>query len=386
MSDHFGLYIHIPFCKSKCAYCDFYSVTCFSQKEALLHCLLAELSTEQEYIGLKHISTVYMGGGTPSLLTAQDYAEIFEEIGRHYDLTRCSEVSLEANPEDLNPAYLASLRSLPFNRISLGIQSLQNTELKAIGRRHTAAQAIDAVRHCQEAGFTNISIDLMFGLPLQNEVSLQNTIEQALELDAPHISAYMLSLEPGTRLYKDKQQGRYNELSDEEAEKMFFQLADQLIKAGYEHYELSNFARPGFRAVHNASYWSGQAYLGLGPAAHSYNGKTRRWNPASIQAYIRGIQRGQLSREEESLGLETQYNELILTSLRTCEGFKLEELNSLFGPSYVDYCIKQAHPLLEAGLLENKEGCLRLSRSAYFVSDSVIRTLFLDEDEPFKRR
>ncbi|MFA6590003.1 MAG: coproporphyrinogen III oxidase, partial [Bacteroidales bacterium] len=240
--------------------------------------------------------------------------------------------------------------------------------------------------HCREAGLNNISIDLMFGIPQQDELSLQNSIEQALKLEVPHISVYMLSLEPGSLLYKDWQQGRFDEMPDDLAEKSYFLISRRLQQAGYEHYEISNFARPGFRAVHNASYWSGLPYLGLGPSAHSFNGLTRRWNPASLKAYIEGIQSGNLQREEEKLDRFIRYNELILTRLRTSEGLSTGDLYTVHGKDLYDYCTKQARPLVEAGLLENSEGQLRLAGSAYFVSDSVIRELFWDGGKADKHK
>ncbi len=386
MSGIFGLYIHIPFCKSKCAYCDFYSLCSTADKAVFLDCLLRELRSEKQYTGGNQLSTIYFGGGTPSLLTAEDYKLIFDGISREYDLGHCTEITLEANPDDLNPDYLKSISGLPFNRISMGIQSFRDNELRALGRRHNAAQAIQAVSHCREAGLNNISIDLMFGIPQQNELSLQYSIEHALKLDVPHISVYMLSLEPGSRLYKDWQQGRFDEMPDELAEKSYFLISRCLKQAGYEHYEISNFARPGFRAIHNASYWSGQPYLGLGPSAHSFKGSSRRWNPASLKAYIQGIQSGNLQREEEKLDGFTRYNELILTHLRTSEGLSTGDLYTVHGKDLYDYCTKQARPLVEAGLLENSEGQLRLAGSAYFVSDSVIRELFWDGGKADKHK
>ncbi|HPH56848.1 MAG TPA: radical SAM family heme chaperone HemW [Bacteroidales bacterium] len=382
MSGSFGLYLHIPFCKSKCAYCDFYSLCGTEGKTVFLDCLSKESGSEKQYIDGNQLSTIYFGGGTPSLLSANDYKLLFESIGREYDIGRCTEITLEANPDDLSPAYLKSISGLPFNRISIGIQSFNDRELRALGRRHDASQGIEAVGRCREAGLNNISIDLMFGIPEQNELSLQSNIEQALKLEVPHISVYMLSLEPGSQLYKDWQQGRFTEISDEEAEKHYFLISDQLKQAGYDHYEISNFARPGFRAIHNASYWSGRPYLGLGPSAHSFNGRTRRWNPASLEAYIQGIQNRNLIREEESLDLYTRYNELIMTHLRTSEGFSTDELLFLYGPELYDYCLEQARPLIAGGMLENTGGRIKLAYRAYFVSDSVIRALFWDDGKP----
>lgn len=378
MPGNFGLYIHVPFCKSKCAYCDFYSLCGTSDKAVFLDCLSRESAYEKQYINGNQPSTIYFGGGTPSLLSAGDYKLLFEGISKEYDLSHCTEITLEANPDDLSPAYLNSFSGLPFNRISMGIQSFRDKELRALGRRHDARQAIEAVSRCREVGLTNISIDLMFGIPEQNELSLQSNIEQALKLEVPHISVYMLSLEPGSRLYKDWQQGSFTEISDEQAEKSYFLISDQLKQAGYDHYEISNFARPGFRAIHNASYWSGRPYLGLGPSAHSFNGRTRRWNPASLKDYIQGIQNRNLVREEENLDLYTRYNEFIMTRLRTSEGFSTEELRALYGPDLYNYCLEQAGPLLAGGILENTDGRLKLACRAYFVSDSVVRALFWD--------
>jgi len=372
-----GLYLHIPFCKSKCFYCDFYSVEQTSLKEEWLEALLQELSVEPAFLGTERpvLRTVYFGGGTPSQLTSDEFAQIFAAIEASFDLSECEEITLEANPDDLTPAYISMLRSFPFNRISIGVQSFLDTELLAINRRHTAVAAAEAIMECARQGFENISLDLMYGLPGQTVESFLRSVHQAVALPVKHISSYSLSWEEGSVLYSKLQNGALKEASEELSEACFFGMKDLLEKAGFEHYELSNFAWEGYHSKHNSSYWDGSSYLGVGPGAHSYHARVRRFNPPSLKRYIEGMSKGLDFRETEELDAPTRYNDFIITRLRTIQGMNLKELAEQFGAPMMDYCLKNALVSLHNGTLRMEGGWLTLTRKGMFVSDAVMSDL-----------
>ena len=280
-----GIYIHIPFCKTRCAYCDFYSTTQTSLRERYIQALCRELELRNGYLQGHHVHTVYFGGGTPSQLRPTDLERIFGLIYKVYGLEQCTEITLEANPDDLTDDYVAALARLPFNRVSMGIQTFHDPTLRLLNRRHTAAQAVAAVNRLRRAGIRNISIDLIYGLPGETQERWEADLRQALSLDVEHISAYLLTYEEGTPLYRMKQQGQVQEADEDSCLCFFTTLMDTLAANGYEHYEISNFCKPGFHSRHNSSYWQGTPYLGCGPSAHSYNGQTRSWNTPSIDRY-----------------------------------------------------------------------------------------------------
>jgi len=372
-----GLYIHVPFCKSKCHYCDFYSVTTLQKKQSLLEAIAFEIRQEASFLyeanpGLR---TIYFGGGTPSLLEEADFRLLFNAIESSYDLTDLQEVTLEANPDDLTPDYIQRLRSLPFNRISIGVQSLNDDELNAINRRHSADQAIQAVMGCKAAGFNNISIDLMYGLPGQTLESFCDTIELALSLPLTHVSSYALSWEEGSVLYHQLQHGVLKQASDEFLEACYHELNSLLLCYGFNRYELSNFSLPGYESKHNSSYWEGLSYLGVGPGAHSYNGMERRVNVPSIDQYIEGIRQDVPVRESELLDLNTRYNDFIMTRLRTTRGVLVREIERLFGISKRYYCLYNARKSLKNGLLIYENDRLRLDDKGLFIADSICSDL-----------
>lgn len=370
-----GLYIHVPFCSKRCLYCDFFSNTEMRYKTSYLASLIREMGLRASYLSGESIETIYFGGGTPSQLSVFDFQLIFEAIQRHFAFTSDMEITLEANPDDLSSAYIQSLRTLPFNRLSMGIQSFHEDDLRLLNRRHTAAQAKEAVDRCQQAGLTNISIDLIYGLPGQTEVAWEDNLAQALALQVPHLSAYHLTYEEGTALYRLWKEGKVQPVEEELSLAFFNTLIDRLVDAGYQHYEISNFARTGFYARHNCSYWTGKTYLGLGPSAHSYNGREREWNVASLPIYIKGIEEGKPSLEWEELSLSTRYNDFIITRLRTQWGICCDELVSTFGEKWLSYCLNQAQRAFRQGLLTHEEGRLRLSRRGLFLSDGVMSDL-----------
>ena len=370
-----GIYIHIPFCKRRCIYCDFFSTTQSEKKSAYVHALCRELETRKDYLEGEDIETIYLGGGTPSQLLREELEKIFNHIYKVYPVKEDAEITLEANPDDLTPEYVAMLRQLPINRISMGIQTFQEETLKLLHRRHTAVQAIEAFRRCREAGFQNISIDLMYGLPGETLDTWRADLQQAIDLRPEHISAYHLIYEEGTALWKLREQHQVEEADEDLSVSLFSTLIEQLSEAGYQHYEISNFSLPGLHSRHNSSYWTGKKYLGCGPSAHSFNGVSRQWNVASLESYMKGVEEGELDVEVEELDLYTRYNDFVLTSIRTAWGMPLSKLRSDFGEELYRYCMRMAKPHLEQGVLEIGEDVLRLTRKGIFVSDGIMSDL-----------
>lgn len=370
-----GIYIHIPFCKRRCIYCDFFSTTQSEKKSAYVRALCRELEMRQDYVGGEEIETIYLGGGTPSQLTEEELKAIFSSIYHIYKVKTNAEITLEANPDDLTPEYVAMLRRLPINRISMGIQTFQEETLKLLHRRHTATQAIEAFRRCREVGFQNISIDLMYGLPGETLETWKEDLRQAINLRPEHISAYHLIYEEDTALWRLREQHQVEEADEDLSVSLFETLIDHLTEAGYQHYEISNFCLSGMHSRHNSSYWTGKKYLGCGPSAHSFNGFSRQWNVASLEGYIKGVEEGELDYEVEELDLYTRYNDFVLTSIRTCWGMSLSKLRSEFGEELYRYCMRMAKPHEDQGVLENREGVLRLTRKGIFVSDGIMSDL-----------
>lgn len=370
-----GIYLHIPFCKTRCIYCDFYSTTRSELKSRYVEALCRELAMRKEYLKGEQIETVYFGGGTPSQLEQKDFERIFDVLHTHYGLNQCQEITLEANPDDLTPDYLQMLSALPFNRISMGIQTFDDATLKLLKRRHNARTAIEAVGRCRQAGFRNISIDLIYGLPGETKERWENDLRQAIDLNVEHISAYHLTYEEDTPIYKMLKQHQISEVDEDSSLEFFTLLTEHLQQAGFEHYEISNFCRPGKYSRHNTSYWKGIPYLGCGPSAHSFDGMTREWNVSSLDLYIIGIEENRRDFEIEYLDKTTRYNEFIITTIRTVWGTPIEKLKQTFGNELWEYCRKMAAPYLESGKLEEYEGALRLTREGIFISDSIMSDL-----------
>lgn len=370
-----GIYLHIPFCKTRCIYCDFYSTTQSEWTDRYVEALCLELTRRKDYLQGEPVHTVYLGGGTPSQLSEKHFRKLFRTLQQVYGLEQCHEITLEANPDDLTEEYTAMLQTLPFNRISMGIQTFQEDTLRLLRRRHTGAQAIRAVELCRKAGFRNISIDLIYGLPGENDIRWNQDLQQAIKLGVEHISAYHLTYEEGTPLYEMLHQHRVQEVDEESSLRFFTLLMDTLKDAGYEHYEISNFCKPGFHSRHNTAYWQGIAYLGCGPSAHSFNGSSRQWNQASLSAYLKGIEQDTCIYETEQLDVYTRYNECVMTGLRTQKGISLKQLHETFGTQLRDYCLSNANVYLKNGQLDIQNECLRLTRSGIFISDSIMSDL-----------
>ncbi len=375
-----GIYLHIPFCKTRCIYCDFYSTTRNEMTDRYVSALCRELELRKSYLDNEQVETIYFGGGTPSQLSKENFEKIFKTIEREYNLGNCEEITLEANPDDLTPEYIKMLASLPFNRISIGIQTFNEQTLRLLKRRHTAGQAISAVKECRMAGFQNISIDLMYGLPGETPESWKADLEQAISLNVEHISAYHLIYEEGTPLYEMLQKHKVEEVDEDSSVDFFALMIDRLTKAGFQHYEISNFCKPDMYSQHNSSYWTGKKYLGCGPSAHSFNGNTRQWNVASLDKYIAGIEKGIPDFDIEELDATTRYNDFVITSLRTMWGLSLNRLEEEFGTELKQYCLENAQTYLDSGKLEIRDNTLFLSKEGIFISDGIMSDLLWVED------
>lgn len=370
-----GIYIHIPFCKSRCIYCDFFTSTNESEMDTYVQALCKEIVLRKEELANDFVKTIYFGGGTPSRLNKNHFLQIFETVTANYNLSNEMEITIEANPDDLSHKYVDMLRELPFNRISIGIQSFDDQELKFLSRRHDSNGAIEAVRYCQEKGFNNISIDLMYGLPNQTLTIWKRNLQQAIDLNIQHISAYHLIYEEKTRLYSLLQAGKVNPVDDDCSLEMFGTLIDTLTRAGFEHYEISAFAKQGFISQHNSSYWTGLKYLGLGPSAHSFDGEHRWWNVSSLPKYITGINNSNPNIEKEDIDLTTKYNEYIITGLRTAWGIDLDVLKTNFGDELYAYFLQNAQRSFNLNYLKKEETTITLTKKGIFISDGIMSDL-----------
>ena len=372
-----GIYIHIPFCKTRCAYCDFYSTTHEEWKQQYIDAVCKELVQRKDYLKGETVDTIYMGGGTPSQLSIAQLNALLATIEAHFPLSKHSEITIEVNPDDVSDSYAEGLKQTPVNRISMGIQTFDDATLRILNRRHTEQIARMATMRLREKGFQNISIDLMYGLPGETIEQWKNDLQQAIALNVEHISAYHLTYEEGTPLYRRLQAGEVSEVSEELSLTFFNMLIDALTKAGYQHYEISNFCKPGMHSRHNSSYWQGIPYLGCGAAAHSFDGTSRQWNVADIKNYIKGIETNAPCYEIEALDTPTRYNEYIMTGLRTSHGISIEEVTERFGQSFATTCKKSATPHLESGKLITEGHRIKLSREGIFVSDAIICDLMV---------
>ena len=370
-----GIYIHIPFCKQRCNYCAFYSSTLYNIKEEYADAVCKELQTRRDYVKGEEIKTIYFGGGTPSTLPIELLQKICDTIYTNYTVCDNAEVTIECNPDDLTVEFLAKLHSLPFNRISMGVQSFDDRQLKRLGRRHNADKARQAVNNARMAGYDNISIDLMFALPGSTAEEWEQTIKEAISLQPEHISAYNLMYEDNTPLHRALQRGDFEELSEEENVEQFQMLISKMKEAGYRHYEISNFAKPGCESRHNSSYWNDTAYIGCGAAAHSYDGNSREWNIADIKEYIKGMASGARNYEIEHLTEEERYNDTILTRLRTADGIPLKWMKNKFSQRLNSYMLNAAKKHIEYGNIKKTDETLYLTEKGIFISDAVIRDL-----------
>lgn len=335
-----GIYIHIPFCKQACNYCDFYFSTNLSTKTLLVNSIVSEINLRANYLPNKHLNSIYIGGGTPSLLSIPELELLFNTLSKHYTWDITTEITLEANPDDITLTTLKNWQTLGINRLSIGLQSFNNNELKWMNRAHTAAESVSSVKMAQQAGFNNISIDLIYGSKFQTQKSWQHTLQTAIELNTQHISAYNLTIEAKTALGNKHSKGLEPSINDELSSTQFLQLINALQSAHFIQYEISNFGKENFFAVHNSNYWKQQHYLGLGPSAHSYNGTSRQWNVSNTIKYNLALHNNTSFFEVEALTVNQKYNEYVLTRLRTIWGCNTTEIEKLFGVTTLNYFLK----------------------------------------------
>ncbi len=371
-----GIYVHIPFCKSRCSYCDFYSTVGSPHMERYVDAILSEARLRFGELAGSAVTTLYIGGGTPSQLPVALLAKLAARLRALADAD--CEFTVEVNPDDVSAPLIASLVDAEVNRISMGVQSFDDEQLRAVGRRHTARQAEDALATIRQAGIDNVSIDLIFGLPGQSLDSWRGSLQRALALRPDHLSAYGLSYEPGTPLWRQREQGLVREVDDETCVAMYAHLATAMRRAGYEHYEISNFALLGRRSRHNSAYWTGIPYLGLGAAAHSFDGSTRSHNPADIAAYLHAIEHGRVAAVAERLEPWQRYDERVMTSLRTCQGIDLAAIEAEFGTPTLRHLLRAAKPHLKAGRLRHTGSHIMLTEQGIMTSDAIISDLFAD--------
>lgn len=357
-------------------YCDFHFSTRLQYKPRLVQAICKEIALQKNYLLGESLSSVYFGGGTPSVLSRKELEEIFTAIHTWFDIEDDAEITLEANPDDLSEDKLEELAQSPVNRLSIGIQSFDDEDLSFMNRSHNAAQALQVVEMARKKNFDNLSIDLIYGIPGRDEEHWQRQLDQALELDVPHISAYALTVEKETLLEHLIRKAKVAPLDEDMALRHFYLLSGALQKAGYEHYEISNFAKPGHRAVHNSSYWECKPYLGLGPSAHSYDGLTRQWNVSNNHLYMSAIEDGELSFEREDLSPADLYNEKVMTALRRAEGVELADIDAHFGSDFTTYLLEEASGLIKEGKLVQENGHLKIPQMHRFNSDGIASSLF----------
>lgn len=372
-----GLYIHIPFCKKACHYCNFHFSTSLKHKNEFLSALLLEMEQRASYLDGEPVDTVYIGGGTPSLLDVGELAELLQAVKQHFSVGELVECTLEANPDDINVERVKSWVSIGINRLSIGVQSFFDEDLLFMNRAHRAAQAIEAIRAAQAAGIHNLSMDLIFGYPLLSMEKWKQNIEQMLALNIPHVSCYGMTVEPKTALSSFISKGKEPPLDPEQSALQYEYLMERLEQAGYEQYEVSNFARPGMRALHNSRYWNGSRYIGLGPSAHSFNGVSRQWNIANNARYIKGLLQGESYFELEELSRANRINERIMTGLRIAEGIDLGQLQAELTAQELSGMEAQLKRFVSKGWVWKTEQAIGLTKSGMLFADGVAAELFV---------
>ncbi|WP_372920482.1 radical SAM family heme chaperone HemW, partial [Salegentibacter sp.] len=370
-----GIYIHIPFCKQACHYCDFHFSTSLKKKDQVVQMLCRELELRKDELPGAEYKNIYFGGGTPSLLTSEDLESIFQTIYSNFNIAENPEITLEANPDDLSEGKIKMLAASKINRLSIGVQSFFEEDLKLMNRAHNSEEALESI-HLAKKYFDNISIDLIYGVPGMSEERWKENLKITLELGVPHISSYALTVEPNTALHKFIEKGKVKPVDDEAARRHFEILVDTLTKNGFEHYEFSNFGKPGYFSQNNTAYWLGKPYLGIGPSAHSYDGNSRKWNISNNSLYIKALEKDNLPQQIEELSTADKFNEYVMTRLRTKFGVSLEEVEEKFGKDYKQYLLENAAPLQQKQLLEENDGVYHITTKGKFLSDGIAADLF----------
>lgn len=371
-----GIYIHIPFCKQACHYCNFHFSTSLRTKNDFIGALLKEAELQQGYLRGEEVHTIYFGGGTPSLLATAEIQAILQAVYSNFAIVENAEITLEANPDDLTPEKLQQLKLAGINRLSIGIQSFFEEDLKWMNRAHNAQQSIDCIQFAHDAGFYNLTIDLIYGTPGLTDEKWRQNVQRAIDLNIPHLSCYALTVEPKTALDHLIKKNELADVDTDQQARQFLLLMDWMQTAGYEHYEISNFAKPGWRSRHNTAYWLGRKYLGLGPSAHSFNGVERQWNVANNAMYIQSLAQGQVPAEKEVLKTKDRLNEYIMTSLRTMEGLNLSEVNHHFGNEAASKIMQESGRYIKSENMLLENGFLKLTRSGKLLADGIAANLF----------
>ncbi len=376
-----GVYFHIPFCKQACHYCDFHFSTSLKNRGEVLDALCREVALQSGYLAGQdaRVETIYFGGGTPSLLAATDIDRLVGAVGDHFAIGHDAEITIEANPDDLDEAYVAALRTTPINRFSIGIQSFFEEDLRWMNRAHSAAEAHEAIKRVQDAGYGMITADLIYGYPLLSDTKWQSNISRLVEMEIPHISAYGMTVEPRTALAAFIRKGKQLAMDEEQAAVQFNQLMDALATAGFIHYEISNFAQPGNYARHNSNYWKGVPYIGIGPSAHSFDGHARQWNVRNNARYIKAIQADVVPYEKEELSTPDMLNEYIMTALRTIWGLNLDEVERRFGRRYRRTLDTTLPRFVSSGDIAREGPVAILTRKGKLFADHIAAELFVDQ-------
>ncbi len=381
-----GIYIHIPFCKQACHYCDFHFSTSLQNKDAFLAALKKEILLQKEYFnnslsflqgeGRGEVSSIYFGGGTPSLLSKNELIDIFECLKKNFQIHEDAEITLEANPDDLTEGKIKELKATPINRLSIGVQSFYDEDLKLMNRAHTAEESIKAVKFAQENGFENITIDLIYGIPGLTDHRWRNNLQIAFALNVNHISAYCLTVEPKTALAHQIKTGLVKNVDEQHGSEQFEIILEAMHQNDFVQYEISNFCKNGAFSKHNSNYWKKEKYLGLGPSAHSFNGESRQWNISNNALYIQSIEKGELNFEKELLSIEQRYNEYVMTSLRTIWGLDLNYLEHAFGKKNLEYCLTEVEQYIKSENVLAEENKLYLSDKGKLIADKIASDLF----------
>jgi oxygen-independent coproporphyrinogen III oxidase len=375
-----GIYIHIPFCMKLCHYCDFYHVIVNDDKPAFLQSLKKEVDFRKDYLGRETVSTIYLGGGTPSVLSVSEIESLLIHLSSNFNIEKNSEITIEINPDDVTPDYLRDLKKLEINRISLGVQSWRDRDLHILNRRHTAHQAEEAINEAFNTGFSNVTIDLIYGIPGMDSDEWAVDLDKSFSFGINHLSAYHLTIEQATVFGKMKEKGKFKEADEEESTTQFNILTEKAAGAGFVHYEISNFGKPGYFSVHNINYWKQVPYLGLGPSAHSFNQYSRQWNMRDLKKYIKYAGSDKQLFEKEELTLKTRFNEYIMTSLRTMWGIDLDYIERTFEKEGYDYIINLSGKFINYGLMKQDKNTLILTGQGMMISDNIISEFMMPGD------
>ncbi len=372
------IYLHIPFCKQKCSYCNFHFSTSFSLKDEMLSAIKKEIQLRYNELENKTLKSLYFGGGTPSVLSVDEIKSLIDEIQKYFSFDNNIEITLESNPDDLNKSFLKELSQTEINRLSIGTQSFFDEDLKLMNRAHNASEAESSIKRAQDFGLENISIDLIYGSPTSNFEIWKENLNKTIELQVPHVSSYALTVEPKTALEKWIENGKVNSPEEAEQNQEFYYMKDFLKDNGFDHYEISNFGKPGFHSKHNSAYWKSEPYLGIGPSAHSYNGHLERsWNIANNPIYIKNINQNILAKETEILSEKDRFNEMMMIGLRTIWGVDLGKINQNFSSEIINYLNQEIESKLESGILKIENNYLKIPEKHWFLADGIASDLFI---------